>query len=199
MPRVVLVPVSLSSLSLREGDGVRLECGEILFMCPPLSPLHITSHVTGVEPFMDPTSSCNWHPWLGGMACAISASAEASEASKCTPLIGKLYTLDLETTCVTVAGSATEETLAICSLDIAISDAVASFAPSMTPGLHGASARASSSSRCFFLRIAKSFNDILTLVLEGEALETQVEATALEEGPGLPRLLEQPEKGVRVK
>jgi len=37
------------------------------------------------------------------------------------------------------------------------------------------------------------------LVLEGEALETQVEATALEEGPGLPRLLEQPEKGVRVK
>jgi len=38
------------------------------------------------------------------------------------------------------------------------------------------------------------------LVLEEEgALETQVEVTALEEGPGLPRLLGQPEKGVRAK
>jgi len=38
------------------------------------------------------------------------------------------------------------------------------------------------------------------LVLEGEgALETQVEATALEEGPGVPRLLEQPEMAVRAK
>jgi hypothetical protein len=38
------------------------------------------------------------------------------------------------------------------------------------------------------------------LVLEGEeALETQVEATALEAGPGLPRLLEQPEIGAGAK
>ena len=63
-----------------------------------------------------------------GMTWAISASVEASEASKCTPLIGKSYMLDLESTCVTAAGSAIEETLAVCSLGVAISDAVASFA-----------------------------------------------------------------------
>jgi hypothetical protein len=96
IPRAMLAPVSLSSLSLREGEGVRLECGETLFRCPALSPLQITSRVMGVEPFMVPTSSCNWHPWLGGIVCAISASLEAREASKCTPLIGKSYRFDLE-------------------------------------------------------------------------------------------------------
>lgn len=184
MPRAMLAPVSLSSLSLREGEGVRLECGETLFRCPPLSPLQITLCVMGVEPFMVPTS-CNWHPWPGGMACAISARVEARGVSKCTPLIGESYRFDLESTWVSV-DSATAVTLAVDTLGVAISDAVTSSPPSMTLGLHAtstvaseittstvppfphvrsggcAAARASSSSRCFFLRNAKSFKDILT-------------------------------------
>lgn len=88
MPRAVIpFPVSLSSLSVKEGDGVRLERGETLFRCLPLSPLHLTPCVPGAESFTAPTSSCNWHPLPGGMTCAISASVEASEVSRRTPFI----------------------------------------------------------------------------------------------------------------
>ena len=174
-------PVSLSSsLSVKEGDGVRLERGETLFRCLPLSPLHLAP--CGVESFMAPTSSCNWHPLPGGMTCAISASVEASAVSRCTPLIlGRLYKL----------GStplSTPITLSIVTLGVALSGVVPSLAPSVIArsfaAFNGGSesgettstgppflgvgdsgsttARACSSSRCFFFLIAKSFKDILT-------------------------------------
>jgi len=95
MSRAVMpFPASLSSLSVKEGDGVRLERGEILFRCLPLSPLHLTPCVPDIESFMALTSSCNWHPMLGGMTCAIPASEGASEVPSCTPFIwGGLYKL----------------------------------------------------------------------------------------------------------
>lgn len=190
MPRAATpFPVSLSSLSVKEGDGVRLERGETLFRCLPLSPLHLTSCVPGVESFIAPTSSCNWHPLPGGMTCEISASVATSEVSRCTPFIWlyKLGSVDSRKT-VGSAPLSIPPTLSMVILGVALSDAVASLAPLVIPRFSAAfnggsesgettstgppflgigdsgraAARACSSSRCFFFLIAKSLKDILT-------------------------------------